>query len=91
MFYAGQSNDLRRRLAEHMDQRNSKMRIGLMMCNHTTYFSVASVPRVAVLQVEGILIRMLRPMCNDLISSNSSAIVNLPPMGIVTLSKEVSQ
>src|SRR5437660_8938910 len=80
VFYVGQSEDLRRRLTEHLNWRMAKPLITAMRTIEDCYFSAAPVGTADLAGVEAALIRLLRPPCNQQTPLCSLQISNLPPL-----------
>jgi hypothetical protein len=81
VFYAGRSDDLRRRLCEHLDDARAKPSVRAVRHAAAGYFSAAPVLQRAFLpRIEAGLIRALRPPCNDQIPTAAPLLVNLPPL-----------
>jgi hypothetical protein len=79
IFYVGKSQDLRRRLLQHVHLRSAKPRITAARYLGVVYFSAAPVPLGVLAAVESGIIRLLKPICNDAIPQVAPLLVNLPP------------
>jgi excinuclease UvrABC nuclease subunit len=80
VFYVGKSQDLHRRLSEHVNWRMTKPLITAMRAVEQCYFSAAPVTATDLAGVEAALIRLLRPPCNQQTPLSSPQISNLPPL-----------
>lgn len=81
VFYAGRSDDLRRRLLEHLDNARAKRSIRIARTSSRAYFSAAPVPDERTqARIEAALIRILEPACNDQVPTAEPVLVNLPPL-----------
>lgn len=81
IFYAGRSDDLRRRLYEHLGDGSAKPSVRALRRRAAAYFSAAPVLQPALLpRIEAGLIRALCPPCNDQIPTAAPLLVNLPPL-----------
>jgi excinuclease UvrABC nuclease subunit len=80
VFYVGKSDDLRRRLEEHSNDRKAKPMITAFRHIIGVLFSAAPVENPWNLDaIESGLIRLLRPPCNDQVPGIEPILVNLPP------------
>jgi len=84
-FYAGRSEQLKRRLGEHMDSRRCKGCIRAFRASERTYFSAAILPSHLAVGVESGLVRLLRPVCNDQVPRAAPILVTLPPLFVANL------
>ena len=84
-FYAGRSEQLKRRLGEHMNTRRCKGCIGAIRASERTYFSAAILPQHLAAGVEASLVRLLRPVCNDQVPRAAPVLVTLPPLFVTNL------
>lgn len=85
VFYAGRTNNIRRRLWEHITHPRAKTSIRCIQDIDTTYFSAAPVGPFLSYRVESFLIRLLDPICNDQVPAAPPLFSNLPPMAVPSL------
>lgn len=83
VFYAGKSNDLRRRLTEHLSDVSSKVSIWWLRHEAQAYFSAAPVMDDTLRDcIEAGLILGLQPPCNDQCPTAEPIFVGLPPLRV---------
>jgi excinuclease UvrABC nuclease subunit len=85
VFYVGKSENLHRRLNEHLHWRLTKPLITSIRALEECYFSAAPVAVSDLAGVEAALIRLLRPPCNQQTPLSSPQISNLPPLRLNTI------
>ena len=85
VFYAGRSERLKRRLAEHMDSQRCEGCAGAIRSSERTCFSAAILPRQLAVGVEASLVRLLRPVCNVQVPRAVPVLVTLPPLSVLSL------
>jgi len=84
VIYAGQTDDLRRRLYEHLDYSSAKPMITLLRRVEDCCFSVALVADLVTrARIESGLIRGLRPVCNTQVPHIAPI---FPPLPLLHLS-----
>jgi hypothetical protein len=82
-FYVGQSRDIRRRLADHVDDGTSASMVRRIQRYGAAYFSAAPVvSKTQRLSVEAGLIRLLTPLCNRQVPLTDPIYTNLPPFTV---------
>lgn len=83
-FYVGKTDDIRRRLRQHLGNRTAKISIRAAQEIDRAYWSAAPVEDATLLAcIESGLIRNLHPVCNDQVPSSRPVIVNLPPLSLL--------
>ena len=88
-FYAGKTEDLRRRLLQHVGPRSTKASIRAAQEIDATYWSAAPVEDADFLgPIESGLIRLLNPVCNGQVPVATPVYVNLPPLSFKTFLNE---
>lgn len=87
VFYAGRTNNIRRRLWEHSAHPRTKASIRYIQNVDTTYFSAAPVRPDLIPRVEAFLIRLLHPICNDQVPTAMPLLSTLPPMAVPSLER----
>ena len=75
-FTLAGTNNIRRRLWEHVAHPRAKASIRHIQNMDTTYFSAAPVRPDLTPRVEAFLIRLLHPICNDQVPTAHAAAVN---------------
>lgn len=82
-FYVGRTQNLRRRLLEHLGPRTAKPSIRAVREVERAYWSAAPVLDASLrARVEASLVRVLTPPCNEQIPQGEGVLVDLPPMNI---------
>ena len=82
VFYAGRTNNIRRRLRDHVAHPRAKASIRHIQNTDTTYFSAAPVRPDLIPRVEAFLIRLLHPICNKQVPTATPLLSTLPPMAV---------
>ena len=85
VFYAGRTNDIRRRLWEHATHPQAKYSIRYIQAVDTTYFSAAPISPDLAPRVEAFLIRLLNPVCNVQVPTATPLPTTLPPMAVESI------
>lgn len=81
VFYAGQTDDLRRRLREHLSDRSAKPLVTALRRLERPYFSAAPVlDPIERLRFEAGLIAALGPVANDVRPRIAPLFPDLPPL-----------
>ncbi len=88
--YAGETLDLRRRIAEHLAE-SAKPSVMHIRRRKRMYFAAAPVRVQLLAATEANLIRTLQPVCNQQVPEAAPVLVNLPPLAVPMLTRRIAR